>query len=65
MKRPTIFCVFFLLSLGSPAFAHAQASPPKKPITHETLWMMKRVGAPLVSPNGKWVVYNTLFLLYL
>jgi dipeptidyl aminopeptidase/acylaminoacyl peptidase len=57
MKRPTISCVFLLLSLASPAFAHAQASPPKTPITHETLWMMKRVGAPAVSPNGKWVVY--------
>ena len=28
----------------------------KQPITHETLWMMKRVGAPNLSPDGKWVV---------
>ncbi|MGH9657928.1 MAG: S9 family peptidase, partial [Bryobacteraceae bacterium] len=26
------------------------------PITHETLWLMKRLGAPVVSPDGKWVV---------
>jgi dipeptidyl aminopeptidase/acylaminoacyl peptidase len=31
-----------------------------KPITHEALWMMKRVGAPAVSPDGKWVVYPVL-----
>ena len=31
-----------------------------KPITHEALWMMKRVGAPVVSPDGKWVVYAVL-----
>src|SRR5277367_6247992 len=31
-----------------------------KPITHETLWMMKRVGAPVVSPDGKWAVYAVL-----
>lgn len=31
---------------------------PKQVLTHETLWMMKRVGAPIVSPNGKWVVYS-------
>ena len=29
----------------------------KAVLTHETLWMMKRVGAPKVSPDGKWVVY--------
>ncbi len=30
------------------------------PITHELLWMMKRVGAPVVSPDGKWVVFAVL-----
>lgn len=30
----------------------------KKVLTHEMLWMMKRVGAPVVSPNGKWVIYQ-------
>ncbi|MDB5221983.1 MAG: dipeptidyl aminopeptidase/acylaminoacyl peptidase [Chitinophagaceae bacterium] len=30
----------------------------KKPVTHETMWMMKRVGAPEVSPDGKWVVFS-------
>ncbi|MFL5297701.1 MAG: S9 family peptidase [Phenylobacterium sp.] len=29
----------------------------KAVLTHETLWMMKRVGAPAVSPDGRWVVY--------
>ncbi|HEY0436217.1 MAG TPA: hypothetical protein VGC92_06225, partial [Phenylobacterium sp.] len=28
------------------------------PVTHETLWMMKRVGQPAVSPDGRWVVYS-------
>ena len=30
------------------------------PITHELLWMMKRVGTPVVSPDGKWVVVSVL-----
>ena len=30
------------------------------PITHELLWMMKRVGEPVVSPDGKWVVVSVL-----
>lgn len=28
------------------------------PITHESLWMLKRVGAPEISPDGKWVIYS-------
>ncbi len=31
--------------------------PAKKAPAHEALWMMKRVGAPVPSPDGKWVIY--------
>lgn len=37
------------------SIVHAQE---KKKITHEDLWLMKRAGAPKLSPDGKWVVYN-------
>lgn len=30
----------------------------KTPLTHESMWMMKRVGAPVPSPDGKWVVFS-------
>jgi dipeptidyl aminopeptidase/acylaminoacyl peptidase len=30
----------------------------KKPITHEMMWELKRVGAPVPSPDGKWVVFS-------
>ena len=30
----------------------------KVPLTHETMWMMKRVGGPVPSPDGKWVVFS-------
>lgn len=30
----------------------------KVPLTHESMWMMKRVGAPAPSPDGKWVVFS-------
>src|SRR6185503_2848928 len=30
----------------------------KQPLTHETMWQMKRVGAPAISPDGKWVVFS-------
>jgi dipeptidyl aminopeptidase/acylaminoacyl peptidase len=30
----------------------------KKTITHEDMWLLKRVGAPEISSNGKWVVFS-------
>lgn len=30
----------------------------KKPMTHEDMWLLKRVGAPALSPDGKWVVFS-------
>jgi dipeptidyl aminopeptidase/acylaminoacyl peptidase len=46
--------------LAAPLAAPAETPPARTPITHEKLWMMKRVGAPVVSPDGKWVVYSVL-----
>jgi hypothetical protein len=45
-------------SLTSLYQARAQSNSGKVPLTHETMWMMKRVGAPVPSPNGKWVVFS-------
>jgi dipeptidyl aminopeptidase/acylaminoacyl peptidase len=45
----------YLLSASLLPFPAAAA---KSPITHESLWMMKRVAAPSVSPDGKWVVFT-------
>jgi hypothetical protein len=36
---------------------HIIKIPAKRAPTHEALWMMKRVGTPVPSPDGKWVVY--------
>jgi dipeptidyl aminopeptidase/acylaminoacyl peptidase len=38
------------------AAASAQGVPPKRPITHEDVWLMKRVGPPALSPDGRSVV---------
>jgi dipeptidyl aminopeptidase/acylaminoacyl peptidase len=34
------------------------AGQQKKPITHDAIWMMKRVGAPVPSPDGRQVVFD-------
>jgi dipeptidyl aminopeptidase/acylaminoacyl peptidase len=48
MKRTTLVLLF----IATAALAQ------KQPLTHETMWLMKRVGAPAVSPDGKWIVFS-------
>ena len=36
----------------------AAVAADRKPITHETMWHLKRVGAPAISPDGRWVVFG-------
>ena len=50
MKLPAVTAFALLVCL-----APAQE---RRPITHEDLWLMRRVEAPAVSPDGKWVVVS-------
>ena len=34
--------------------------PAKSPLDHPKLWLMKRVGTPAVSPDGRWAVFPVL-----
>lgn len=50
---------FFALPLV--ALGGASPAPAAKvPITHEKLWLMKRLSSPVVSPDGQWVVFTVL-----
>ena len=51
MRKLALFILFVAASL------QAQT---KQPPTHEMLWLMKRVGAPVISPDGKWVVFSVI-----
>ena len=31
---------------------------PKRPVTHEDIWLMKRTGEPVVSPDGRSIVFT-------
>jgi len=42
------------------ALLAAAAAPAKTPLTHESMWLMKRVGAPSPSPDGQWVVFSVV-----
>lgn len=56
-----LFCLFvifiFSILLVTNEFVSAQT---KSPITHESMWLLKRVGAPVPSPDGKWVVFSLI-----
>lgn len=53
-----VLCLsFFVLPAGS-VLTQVQAQGARKPITHDLMWLMKRVGAPAPSPDGRWVVFN-------
>jgi dipeptidyl aminopeptidase/acylaminoacyl peptidase len=41
-----------------PVASAAAEATNRQPITHEVIWMMKRVGAPVVSPDGRLVVFG-------
>jgi len=48
----------FLTALLAASIITQAVSQTKKPLTHETMWLMKRVAAPMISPDGKWVVFS-------
>ena len=49
--------LFVLVALISASWLNAKAQN-KVPLTHEIMWSLKRVGAPIPSPDGKWVVFS-------
>lgn len=46
---------FVVLGLATVVLSPAESA--KRAITHEDLWLMSRVGAPVPSPDGKWAAF--------
>lgn len=55
MKRLLLLCAALFFTASA---VRAADAPAKRPITHEDVWLMKRVGAPVPSPDGKWAVFS-------
>ena len=47
-----------MLSAVLTSLVRAAEGPTGHPITHEDVWLMKRLGAPVPSPDGKWVIFS-------
>jgi Tol biopolymer transport system component len=52
IRWSVLIAVAFVL-VGTNAFAQG-----KQALTHELMWSFQRVGAPVPSPDGKWVVFS-------
>jgi dipeptidyl aminopeptidase/acylaminoacyl peptidase len=50
--------IFLTLGFVSLTAMLALAAPARRAITHADLWLLKRVGAPVPSPDGKWAVVS-------
>ena len=53
MRRALVPILVFAFAL--PAFSQA-----KRPFTFEDLMSLKRVGEPMPSPDGKWVLFSAV-----
>lgn len=52
--------ILLLLTLLLPAGVPADEPVAPRPMTHEDLWLMPRVGAPVVSPDGSRAVFQVV-----
>jgi dipeptidyl aminopeptidase/acylaminoacyl peptidase len=53
--RPFFFAFFAFMAFTPPVFAQA-----KHPFTFEDMMKLKRVGEPVISPDGKWVIFSVV-----
>ena len=53
-----LFALGLIGAAGLFAAAPAKVTPDAaSTLTHEDVWLMKRVGAPVPSPDGRWTVF--------
>jgi dipeptidyl aminopeptidase/acylaminoacyl peptidase len=58
VRRSVSFLIVTLAVVATASLATKAQTTNKVPLTHETMWMLKRVGAPVPSPDGKWIVFS-------
>jgi len=60
MLRKLLISLAFAGSVFAQTTPNAPATGSKRPFTFEDMMKLKRVGAPVPSPNGKWVVFDAV-----
>ncbi len=59
-RASLIAAVIGLAFLAPQTILRAQNPAGKKSISHELIWLIKRVGAPVPSPDGRWIVFPVI-----
>lgn len=61
-SRLSLLALLCFAYLAAPPFifAQQQSNAAKRPVTHEDVWLAKRVGAPVPSPDGRWLVFSLI-----
>ncbi len=57
MTKLRLTCLLFVFQFQA-HFVFAQSDSTKPLFTHEDMWLMKRVGGPVPSPDGKLVIFS-------
>ena len=52
-----VLAVVALLFVVTPASA-IDTAPALRAVTHDDVWLMRRLGTPVASPDGKWAVFS-------
>lgn len=47
-----------LVLLGTTYFSEVAVAQELSPVVHEDVWLMRRLGTPEPSPDGKWIVFS-------
>jgi len=58
VRSSRLVAALLLLAGSGSALAQPAAPPARRPITHDDVWLMKRLGAPVLSPDGAWAVVS-------
>ena len=53
---PRIILLLFLIYLPALGFAEGHEDAEVRAVTHEDVWTMRRLGTPVPSPDGAWVI---------
>jgi dipeptidyl aminopeptidase/acylaminoacyl peptidase len=60
LPRARSFALSCLVLAAVATASEAFAAEKRRPITHEDVWLMKRVGQPALSPDGRWSAFSVI-----